>query len=429
VSGAWLNFPTDPSSTGSYANTRDSASNATYKAIPWRALAADMLWNCTVPSWSFTDTSRAITSASVSLTFKTRFWKMNLLHTGSFFYEAYGITSFSNRGTSQYQITSSWHIIDPKFIGRFTYPNGPTMSYVHSASRYESYPTYIGSHPLSASLKLAGDSSSFYAYDISYPDITNTKATSSADGGYFDRGGGAGITKTYVSLSYATESLYDKDNSVEGLALMTTALKQRRLYFPTQLSSGPLSYPNRRPSYWFEQITKTSYSNTQGLNIFTENGGIYNIILTLKKYPGSGYEPDTGTHMKVFISDVLTTVTGSQARVAGTKGWYPPDNNIVIIGNGYGTAPEMTFYDIQTGYKIERYNFNVIQYGFPAQLCLEACGDIDADTYFGIIVDDIDICKIGVIADPRYIENRPITDYVDQALGIKSNNLGGITEV
>ena len=88
--------------------------------------------------------------------------------------------------------------------------------------------------------------------------------------------------------------------------------------------------------------------------------------------------------MTVFIHDVQSSVPFSTKRVPGAAGWYPPPNNIVTVGNKYNGTPEFTFYDIQTGYLVEKFNINVIQYGYPAQLCIEASGSLADNAYFGI---------------------------------------------
>jgi hypothetical protein len=114
----------------------------------------------------------------------------------------------------------------------------------------------------------------------------------------------------------------------------------------------------------------------------------------------------------VFIHNIIPQIPSSSARVPGALGWYPPENNIVRVGNGYGTAPAISFYDIQTGYAVEKFNINVIQYGYPAQLCIEASGSLADNAYFGIIVDDIQMCKVGVTTDPRFIKPYSLTQIV-----------------
>jgi len=59
--------------------------------------------------------------------------------------------------------------------------------------------------------------------------------------------------------------------------------------------------------------------------------------------------------MSVFIHNVHSSAPNPGLRVGGTSGWYPPDNNIVKIGHGYQGGPQMSFYDVQTGYQIEKF--------------------------------------------------------------------------
>jgi len=146
-------------------------------------------------------------------------------------------------------------------------------------------------------------------------------------------------------------------------------------------------------------------------------GGIYNVQLTLKKDTTADYYPDSNTFMTAFIHNVVPTIPSASGRIPGTDGWYPPDNNIAIITNGYGSSPVMTFYDVQTGYLVERFNFNVIQYGYPAQFCLEASGSLTDSTFFGIIVDDLQICKVGVTTDSRFIKPTTISTVISQGAG------------
>ena len=120
-------------------------------------------------------------------------------------------------------------------------------------------------------------------------------------------------------------------------------------------------------------------------------------------------------------------VPSSSNFIAGASGWYPPSNNIVTIGNQYNWTSELSFYDIQTGRYVENFNFNLIQYGYPAQLCLEVSGSLADNAYFGIVVDDFEMCKIGVTTDPRFIKPTTVaTTVIDfgQQLSIGGGDLG-----
>ena len=381
-SNAWLNFPDDLITT-KYVTTNESQSiNLTYKAFPFGSHACDFLWNITVPSWSFTD-SGILVGADFQ-PYITRSWSVNQFSSQSF-HKKYQ-TGGSSFGVTAYKVTSSWHIVEPKFI------NSGYMHYVISGSGTVVPLQFIGSdYNVTAT-----DSSSFVAYDISGRNTLTANSTSSIDGDYFHNAGGAGITRTAVSRSLTTGSTFTADDSSTGLSHLTKALKARRLYFPTEVTaSGTPSGSD----YWFKK-----YTGQRSTDLFADNGGIYNVQLTLKKLTTQDYYPDTNTYLRAFIHNVDIQIPSASARIPGAPGWYPPDNNVVTIGNGYNSSPIMSFNDLQTGYRLEKFNFNLIQYGYPAQLCFEASGSLVDSAYFGIIIDDIQICKVGVTSDIRFIK-------------------------
>lgn len=381
-SNAWLNFPDDLITT-KYVTTHESQSiNLTYKAFPFGSHACDFLWNITVPSWSFTD-SGILVGADFQ-PYITRSWSVNQFSSQSF-HKKYQ-TGGSSFGVTAYKVTSSWHIVEPKFI------NSGYMHYVISGSGTVVPLQFIGSdYNVTAT-----DSSSFVAYDISGRNTLTANSTSSIDGDYFHNAGGAGITRTAVSRSLTTGSTFTADDSSTGLSHLTKALKARRLYFPTEVTaSGTPSGSD----YWFKK-----YTGQRSTDLFADNGGIYNVQLTLKKLTTQDYYPDTNTYLRAFIHNVDIQIPSASARIPGAPGWYPPDNNVVTIGNGYNSSPIMSFNDLQTGYRLEKFNFNLIQYGYPAQLCFEASGSLVDSAYFGIIIDDIQICKVGVTSDIRFIK-------------------------
>jgi hypothetical protein len=217
-----------------------------------------------------------------------------------------------------------------------------------------------------------------FAYTQSHASIIDSRS--------FVAEGGLGITYLNVSNSY-----YSFSNAVNNNE-RTEALKKRRLYWPTTPSASA--------------------------NYFTENGGIYNVKFKLKKYTGTGidYYPQTGSYMRVYIFDVSSSYT---TQTTGTKGWYPPDQNIVKIGHGYTlgstTTPLISWYDSSTGYYYDEYDINLVQYGSPAQLVFEPAGD--NGTYFGTIIDDIQFCKIGVTTDPYFIKPQTVADKTKKVSG------------
>lgn len=401
VSSSFLNFPKDQgTSTTTYASTDNKVANARFRALPWASHACDMLWNVTVPSWSYVD----VTTSQVGIYGPTqditdRTWTVNMQTSKSFYRNAVvGGTSF---GVSQYNITSSWTIVDSKLITGSFGSGSASFGYVHNlAESGAPYPVFIGSRYDS----IQTEKSNQVAYDITYPTASNN-STSSFDGQYFDVGGGAGITRTNISRSLVVQQVSGSFTVNAAITACTRALKNRRLFFPTTVSGSGTTLGT---DYWFRQ--NTGYKSSE---LFNENGGIYNVQLTLKKSATlNDYYPNNNSYLSVFIHNVNTNIPLPAARIAGADGWYPPDNNIVRIGNAYGESPIMTFSDVQTGYRIEKFNFNVIQYGYPAQLCIEASGSLADGNYFGIIVDDIHICKIGVTTDPRFIKPTTIAQSV-----------------
>ena len=409
ISKSFLNFPEDgvlayvepenypdpltlTLTTACWTTTRDSASNANHLAIPWGSAAGDFLWNVLTPSWSFINTAQhpsypnpelaaggaaydTYTVRYISASFFSREWSKQGVtpNIDNYTYQKgseYGITT-----SSGYSVTSSWLAFDPKVFatGQTTVENAYFRIYYSSSLLISNAP----------------------GYNITWPAVNST-STSSVDNQYFDQSGGVGISKTSVSMSLVTASAYATDNSATGLRYKTQALKSRRLYFPVPYSG---SGTTRGTDYWFVKNTGKRVDS-----IFYDNGGIYNIQFSLKRHIPSGHSPDLGSFMTAFIHNVIPQIPSSSNCIEGASGWYPPANNIVTIGNQYNGTSALSFYDIQTGFYVEKFNFNLIQYGYPAQLCLEVSGSLANNAYFGIIVDEFKMCKIGVTTDPRFIK-------------------------
>ena len=428
VSKSFLNFPEDGTidfttditsgiTTTIWTTTRNSASNAAHRALPWGSPAGDFLWNVLTPSWSFRDYGVVGTVGGGTYNlYNTRQWDLNYVSSSFFGREwsrqtsttyqkgsDYGLVTasgtFTSTTASAYAVTSSWKVFDPKHLqtGGFNYLHSYAIPF--DGTVVSAYPTFVNSQYT----YIAADSSSYFGYDITWP-VTNSTSTSSVDNQYFDQSGGAGITKTSISQSLVTGSTYATDNSATGLIYKTEALKARRLYFPVPYSG---SGTTRGTDYWFKKSTGKRVDS-----IFYDNGGIYNVQFSLKRHIPSGHSPDTGSFMTAFIHDVIPQIPSSSNCIGGASGWYPPTNNIVTIGNQYNGTSALSFYDIQTGFYIEKFNFNLIQYGYPAQLCLEVNGSLADNAYFGIIVDEFKMCKIGVTTDPRFIKPTSIATTV-----------------
>ncbi len=386
VSHSFLNYP-DEVSGSTFLTTRDSASlnNKIHRAIPWGSHACDFLWNALVPSWSYVEADNQPDEGPAWPANVTRFYSLSFVSKS--FNKAYQ-TNGSSFGASSYSVTSSWKVSDPKFT------LAPAFFHLHTLTGSSVYPTYITSTPVS--IQEGQQALDQVSYQLIYPSLTS-KSTSSIDGQYFDQAGGAGITRTAVSASLVVASISASNNTATGLRHMTEALKARRLFFPTPYSGSGTSGGT---DYWFKE-----YTGYRVDEIFNENGGIYNVQLVLKR-TNNFYDqrPDTGSFMSVFIHNVVPQVPSSSQRIPGTDGWYPPDSNIIKIGHGFNGGPELSFFDIQTGYIVEKFNFNVVQYGYPAQFCIEVSGSLTDNVYFGVMVDDIQICKVGVTTDPAFIK-------------------------
>jgi len=404
ISGAdtfqsWFNYPKDRGTTADlvWRTTRASLSN--YRALPWGSHACDFLWNVLVPSWSAPFNTTAGQETGIGD------WRV-IYSSRSFHYDSGSI----KRGVQSYNITSSWHVFDTKMvpdssgsvwpvsirpnfvIDRYTSGGGGAYSNVVNdmvlVSPYSASNAATGRFPI--------PTPSHYYISCSYilgSDIT--RETSSIDGQYFDRGPGAAITRTEVSRSLVTASLFAASPSNPGLNNFQRGLKNRRLFFPTPYSGSGTTLGT---DYWLNQFT-----GYKANDLFTENGGIYSVDFTLKRHISSDRYPDNGSFMTVFIHDTTSTAPLPFLRTPGYSGWYPPVNNIVTIGNG-GVNPVMTFVDGATGYLHEKFSIMLIQYGYPAQLCFEASGSLTSNAYFGAIIDDISFCKLGVTTDPAFIK-------------------------
>lgn len=469
TTGSWLSYPANAQIdfiggpipyAFPYSTTRNSLYASGGMAIAWGSFVCDMLWNATSMQWT---TSDSVGVGTHYLSYNT---------TSSFFRSASPhLDPIYPRGNvSNYDITSSWHAVDYRLLNMIvsasTQPNQTSLAlmtaqgspqrvtqsmYVFkkasttTASFFEDPPPFIGSPTINISSSIG--------YTLDYQSGSYERNIG-FDKQFFDVGQGVGITRADISQSLTTMS-WDgygplgvsvqedpnkpgsyNGNTTAGRLTQSIALKKRRLYYPTkpiQTSSigfvglGALGSINANDYYHYRL---TGYKANE---VFTENGGIYNVQFTLKKYapviPKTStvpfnYSPSANSFLAVFIHDVRSAPPASSSRTLGDSGWYPPLNNIVIIGNEYtfgnNTTPEISFFDPNTGFTHEKFNFNLVQYGYPAQLCFEACGDWSTGAAFGIIISDVRICKIGVTTDPNFIKPTNVAT----ALDIKNITLG-----
>jgi hypothetical protein len=354
-------------------------------AVAWGSAAADFLWNVQVPSMSYVQSNDGIRYNTI---YRATYGSQSLLRSER--------ATLNTLGVASYPITSSWIAYEPRLVSR---ASGSTSggyiirgtgsaylpaSYFTTGSDVYSLPTAYT--PPTTTYPNIGQNPSTVTY--------SSNSTGSNDGRFFDLAGGCGITRTSVSASLVAFAASASFSTVAERNFCATQLKSRRLFFPT-VSTGSTSTTS--PSYWV-----TNATGRTSAEYFTENGGIYNVKFNLKRDVSNNYYPDTGedSQLLVFLHNVNAQIPAPNGRIPGAAGWYPPENNIVRIKN----SPAMSFINPATGYLIESFNVNVIQYGTPAQLVFEASGSLNSNRYFGCIIDDVEFCKIGVSTDPALIK-------------------------
>jgi len=392
MSGSWYNFPLFGvnASIGGILTRRTPSITTEDGALAWGSAASDLLWNVLTPSMSVSQTS-------IGPVYTTRY---------TF---AYNSESLCHRevkllgttiGVSTYPITSSWIAYEPRMIA---YASGSISSGYQIRGDGPSYfpATVFDSNETVYSLptSFTPPTTTFPNVGQNPPNITyGPNSTGSNDGRFFDLAGGCGITRTSISASLVAFAASASSITTPARNFCTAELKKRRLFFPTVRSTG--SFGLDVPSSWLYLAT-----GKNSREFFTENGGIYNVKFTLKRDVSRGYYPDTqaGSELLVYIHNVNTIVPLPVNRVAGADGWYPPEANIVRIKNN----PPMAFSNPSTGFLIETFNINVVQYGTLAQLVFEVSGSLSNDAYFGCIIDDVEFCKVGVTTDPNLI--KPVT--------------------
>ena len=387
MTSSWYNFPAFggiPSATGSILTRHTSSITTKDGALAWSSAASDFLWNVLTPSMSYIQQIQGPTYNTIyRFTYNSEsFFRKEL-------FPAYDI------GVATYPITSSWIAYEPRMI---QYASGSTSNgyKIRDASAY--FPaTIISESVYSLPSAHTSPTTTYPVVGKNPTTITyGSNSTGSNDGRFFDLAGGCGITRSSISASLVAFAASASGTSAGQIASCSVALKKRRLFFPTVATSSR-SFATGNSNIWL-LLNTGKISN----EFFTENGGIYNVKFSLKRDVGEEYYPDSvgGSELLVYIHNVNTQVPAPSARIAGANGWYPPEANIVRIKN----TPEMSFYNPSTGYLIENFNINVVQYGTPAQLVFEASGSLENDGYFGCIIDDVEFCKVGVTTDPTLIK-------------------------
>ena len=399
MTDSWYNFGANTP-----IMTRHTSSiTATDGALPWRSAATDFLWNVLSPSMSI---SQSIDGALRA----TTYYRFAYTNKG-FLHEQLGY------GTLSYPVTSSWIAYEPKMI-QYASGSGTNVGYAvrgQTSSFY--FPAYLPTraHAYTLPTSFTPPTTTYPLVGVNPSMITYAAtATGSNDGRFFDLAGGCGITRASISASLVAFNASASVNSNQARDFCTTQLKNRRLFFPT-VRTGSVASPTNAPSIWAQY-----YYGRPSNQFFTENGGIYNVKFNLKRDISKDYYPDAGqnSQLLVYIHNVNTTVPSPAGRVPGASGWYPPEANIVRIKNN----PAMSFINPSTGFLIESYNINVVQYGAPAQLVFEASGSLADNIYFGCIIDDVEFCKIGVSTDPNLIKPTTPSGYVGALLDFVSND-------
>ena len=396
-------------------NGGGGATNPDEAALPKGSSAIDYLWNVLSLSSSYHQ-------------YTTTFGKTNYYREFRFAYNSESFNYYNiglnptwygkfpdldaNFGVTEYPITSSWVTYEPKvYEANFTWSLRNTTSYtdpmtLNSPTPYDkptarsiTTPSYAEA-PFAASTQDAAP----LPAGTNPPNLTyENEATGSGDGRFFDLAGGCGITREAVSASLVDFNTNKNSASPSVRAAATEALKQRRLFFPT-IATGSSNLFTQTGSAAIGNEWLDSINGGQGSDgYFEENGGIYNVKFNLKRDLDNDFYPDSGqgSELLVYIFDVDSRLQQSGvASVPGDAGFYPPDNNIIRVKN----QPAMSFANPATGYLIETFNINVVQYGTPAQLVFEPSGSLVDEKYFGCIIDDVTFCKIGVSTDPNLIK-------------------------
>lgn len=392
TTSSWYNFPAFegiPSATGSILTRHTSSITTKDGALAWSSAASDFLWNVLTPSLSFSQVTDGSGRADSNYKFtynSESFFRKELFPTFEF-------------GVLTYPITSSWIAYEPRMI---KYASGSTS--VGYRVRGDGSSVYFPATVLLPATTVYSLPSAHTSPTTTYPVVGKNpttitygdNSTGSNDGRFFDLAGGCGITRSSISASLVAFAASASGTSAGQIASCSVALKRRRLFFPTVATSSR-SLATGNSNIWL--VLNTGKTSNE---FFTENGGIYNVKFTLKRDVTYGFNPDSvgGSELLVYIHNVNTQVPAPSARIAGANGWYPPEANIVRIKN----TPEMSFYNPSTGYLIENFNINVVQYGTPAQLVFEASGSLENNGYFGCIIDDVEFCKVGVTTDPTLIK-------------------------
>jgi len=204
------------------------------------------------------------------------------------------------------------------------------------------------------------------------------------------------IARNWVSESWRR---FDALGGGYGSSILRTTanthLKQSRLYWPATTGSTTAARAQYTP--------------------FIQNGGIYKVRFKLQQTKDTGpgaaavsyaalhgvnqFQPTgDGAVLNVYIYDVGAGAIGattSSALQPGIASWYPSDNNIFKIRySDISSALPLTSTYLQ-------YETFLVQWGQNGRLVFEASGS--NNQFFGICIDDVEVCQVGTTTDPNYI--------------------------
>jgi len=423
--GVMINSFYNNSFTGHTILTRYTpAYSSSAGALPWGCGAADFLWNCLVPTqsgFSFSSTQTGGFGFGEDPEYRNITTFTFTYNSASFFYSN-GWLGIDNQGLQSYPITSSWKAVEPLMTASdMEYKIRTTVN----PSNTNPYPATLLSiaNKVYAQPSVASNATPAYAQVDSIDPLPNganpemitfgNRSTGSFDGRFYDLAGGVGISRQDISGSLAGYASQSHLSTTAAKINLSNELKKRRLFFPTIAATSSNSATSS-PYTGVEWLSKLYPDGIKDSNdIFNTNGAIFNVKFNLKRNTDIDMFPDVGdnSQLLVYIFNIKPNVGNLVNRTAGTAGFYPPDNNIIRITNN----PAMSFINPATGFLMESFNINVVQYGTNAQLVFEASGSLADNTYFGCLIDDIEFCQVGVSTDPELIEPETVGSIIANA--------------